>query len=270
MTSSTEKFEILSAYLDDEASWEECCLVEQWLDSDPVFRQQYQAQRRLKTAIRSFSVSSLLSANTAAETDVSDILRSAKSEPYSAQKFADNGTKNINVERANVEKIDVERTNTERTNIENVKPDEFSSHTAIATDSFSSTPVTSHQTGSSHQTGYRADHQAIGQWVADTLDMPNLDVSNLDVPSQRMPHNVSNTSSNVARHLSSILWLLPALKNQNILAILVVLLTALTAFSFGSVMTSLEGDRIRRVPGKVTEADSFLLERKPLILFSIK
>lgn len=53
MTSSAEKFEILSAYLDDEASLEECRLVKQWLECDPLFRQQYQAQLRLKIAIRS-------------------------------------------------------------------------------------------------------------------------------------------------------------------------------------------------------------------------
>ena len=55
MTSSAEKFEILSAFLDNEASPEECRLVEQWIECDPLFRQQYQVQLRLKTAIRSLS-----------------------------------------------------------------------------------------------------------------------------------------------------------------------------------------------------------------------
>lgn len=49
---SAEKFEILSAYLDDEASDEERHLVEQWIEQDPQFRQQYQAQIKLKAAIR--------------------------------------------------------------------------------------------------------------------------------------------------------------------------------------------------------------------------
>ena len=49
---SAEKFEILSAYLDDEASDEERLLVEQWIEQDPQFRQQYQAQLKLKAAIR--------------------------------------------------------------------------------------------------------------------------------------------------------------------------------------------------------------------------
>ena len=49
---SAEKFEILSAYLDNEASDEERRLVEQWIEQDPQFRQQYQAQLKLKAAIR--------------------------------------------------------------------------------------------------------------------------------------------------------------------------------------------------------------------------
>ena len=53
MTSSAEKFEILSAYLDNEASEEDRSLVEQWIECDPSFRAQYQAQLRLKSAIRS-------------------------------------------------------------------------------------------------------------------------------------------------------------------------------------------------------------------------
>lgn len=49
---SAEKFEILSAYLDNEASKEDCLLVEQWLETNPQFRQQYQAQLKLRAAIR--------------------------------------------------------------------------------------------------------------------------------------------------------------------------------------------------------------------------
>ena len=52
---SDEKFEILSAYLDDEVSQEERRLVEQWIECDPLFRQQYQAQLTLKSAVRSLS-----------------------------------------------------------------------------------------------------------------------------------------------------------------------------------------------------------------------
>lgn len=50
---SAKKFEILSAYLDDEVSQEERLLVERWIECDPLFRQQYQAQLALKAALRS-------------------------------------------------------------------------------------------------------------------------------------------------------------------------------------------------------------------------
>ena len=50
---SAEKFEILSAYLDDEASPKERRLVEQWIECDPLFRQQYETQLALKAAVRS-------------------------------------------------------------------------------------------------------------------------------------------------------------------------------------------------------------------------
>ncbi len=54
---SAEKFEFLSAYLDDEASQAERRLVEQWIECDSLFRQQYQAQLRLKSALRSLPAS---------------------------------------------------------------------------------------------------------------------------------------------------------------------------------------------------------------------
>lgn len=54
---SAKKFEILSAYLDNEASQAERRLVEQWIECDPLFRQQYQAQLLLKSALRSLSAS---------------------------------------------------------------------------------------------------------------------------------------------------------------------------------------------------------------------
>ena len=224
MTISTEQFEILSAYLDDEASGEECRLVEQWLDCDPSFRQQYQAQRRLRAAIRSLSASSLLDVENVDETDIADSLADLESKDYSTRQFADKGMKNRNVERAG---------------IENLQPDEFSMHRAIATDEFSSAPLNSHQ----------ANHQSVCHGVADSV--------------------VSNTSSNFARQRSTILCLLPVLKDRNLIAILVALLATLTAFSFSSVRISLEGDRVRRIPGKATEADSLLFHRKPLILFSV-
>jgi hypothetical protein len=47
-----EKFELLSAYLDDEVSEQERCLVEHWLSADPQLQQHYQAQLRLRQAIR--------------------------------------------------------------------------------------------------------------------------------------------------------------------------------------------------------------------------
>ncbi len=47
-----EKFELLSAYLDDEVTEQEQCLVEHWLSSDFQLQQQYQAQLKLRLAMR--------------------------------------------------------------------------------------------------------------------------------------------------------------------------------------------------------------------------
>lgn len=47
-----EKFALLSAYLDDEVSEQERCLVEQWLLSDAQTRQHYRAQNRLRQGLR--------------------------------------------------------------------------------------------------------------------------------------------------------------------------------------------------------------------------
>ncbi len=47
-----EKFELLSAYLDNEVSESERCLVKYWLSSDLVLRQHYQAQIKLRKAMR--------------------------------------------------------------------------------------------------------------------------------------------------------------------------------------------------------------------------
>jgi anti-sigma factor RsiW len=47
-----EKFELLSAYLDDEVTEQEQCLVEHWLSSDLALQQHYQAQLRLRSAMR--------------------------------------------------------------------------------------------------------------------------------------------------------------------------------------------------------------------------
>jgi hypothetical protein len=47
-----EKFELLSAYLDDEATEQEQCLVEHWLSSDLALQRHYQAQLRLRSAMR--------------------------------------------------------------------------------------------------------------------------------------------------------------------------------------------------------------------------
>ncbi|NJM97689.1 MAG: hypothetical protein HC800_11495 [Phormidesmis sp. RL_2_1] len=47
-----EKFELLSAYLDDEVSLQERHLVEHWLSVDPSTQQHYQAQLKLRQAIR--------------------------------------------------------------------------------------------------------------------------------------------------------------------------------------------------------------------------
>lgn len=47
-----EKFNLLSAYLDDEVSDQERRLVEQWLSSDAQVQQQYQAQNKIRRALR--------------------------------------------------------------------------------------------------------------------------------------------------------------------------------------------------------------------------
>ena len=47
-----EKFELLSAYLDNEVTKEEQALVDQWLTSDTEMQKIYQKQLRLKHAIR--------------------------------------------------------------------------------------------------------------------------------------------------------------------------------------------------------------------------
>ena len=51
---SHEKFELLSAYMDDEVTAEERALVEHWLSSDPLMRRHYQKQLKLRAAIKSF------------------------------------------------------------------------------------------------------------------------------------------------------------------------------------------------------------------------
>lgn len=47
-----EKFELLSAYLDDEVTEQERCWVEHWLSSDLQLQEHYQAQLRLRSAMR--------------------------------------------------------------------------------------------------------------------------------------------------------------------------------------------------------------------------
>jgi hypothetical protein len=47
-----EKFELLSAYLDDEVTEQERRLVEHWLSSDLQLQKHYQAQLRLHSAMR--------------------------------------------------------------------------------------------------------------------------------------------------------------------------------------------------------------------------
>lgn len=51
--SEDEKFELLSAYLDDEVSPEERRSVERWLASDTKIQQHYEAQLKLRQAMRS-------------------------------------------------------------------------------------------------------------------------------------------------------------------------------------------------------------------------
>lgn len=49
-----EKFELLSAYLDDEVTAEERALVNHWLASDPEMQKSYQKQLKLKQALKAF------------------------------------------------------------------------------------------------------------------------------------------------------------------------------------------------------------------------
>lgn len=50
-----EKFELLSAFLDNEVSEDEQRLVQHWLKSDPKIRQTYQQQLQLKAALQLLS-----------------------------------------------------------------------------------------------------------------------------------------------------------------------------------------------------------------------
>jgi len=47
-----DRFELLSAYLDEEVTPEEQALVQHWLSSDPVMRSHYQKQLMLRAAIK--------------------------------------------------------------------------------------------------------------------------------------------------------------------------------------------------------------------------
>lgn len=47
-----EAFELLSAYLDDEVTEEERCLVQHWIVSDPEMKEHYQKQLRLRQAFK--------------------------------------------------------------------------------------------------------------------------------------------------------------------------------------------------------------------------
>ena len=49
-----EKWALLSAYMDNECSYKEQQLVEHWLASDVKMQQQYQAQLKLRLAIKTF------------------------------------------------------------------------------------------------------------------------------------------------------------------------------------------------------------------------
>ncbi|MEM8505002.1 MAG: hypothetical protein AAF716_17840 [Cyanobacteria bacterium P01_D01_bin.1] len=50
--SAEEKFELMSAYLDDEVSEQERVLVESWLESDPQLLSSYQQQLKLREAVQ--------------------------------------------------------------------------------------------------------------------------------------------------------------------------------------------------------------------------
>ncbi len=54
----SERFELLSAYLDDEATSSERYQVEAWLESDEKFAQQYRQMLRIQTSLPTMSVPS--------------------------------------------------------------------------------------------------------------------------------------------------------------------------------------------------------------------
>lgn len=237
MTSSTEKFEILSAYLDDEASEEECRLVEQWLDCDPLFRQQYQAQRQLKVAIRSLSASSLFDTETAADADLADNLIDLEPEPRSTQILDSN---DLNAEDLN------------DSSLEEGRSEDLSIRTAIATNRYSRCSFTLLASRSRQLAGVLTAPQTA---VFDAGTIP--DASTCEYKS------------------SDSYYSSPVLKSQTLIKISVALLAAVTAFSCGNIRMSrgkisLGGDRIRRAPEKVTEANGFLWQKHHLATFSVR
>ena len=52
--SQDERYELLSAYIDGECSYQERQLVERWLASDVQMQQQYRSQLKLQLAIKTF------------------------------------------------------------------------------------------------------------------------------------------------------------------------------------------------------------------------
>jgi len=52
--SQDERYELLSAYMDGECSYQEQQLVEHWLASDLQMQQQYRSQLKLQLAIKTF------------------------------------------------------------------------------------------------------------------------------------------------------------------------------------------------------------------------
>ncbi len=105
---SDEKFEILSAYLDDEASQEERRLVEQWIECDPLFRQQYHAQLTLRSAVRSLPASFF---------DIAIATENRTADNHAA-------TEQTESEQTESEQTESEQTESEQTNLKQTKPEQ--------------------------------------------------------------------------------------------------------------------------------------------------
>jgi len=70
MTTSEERFELLSAYIDGEVTESEEQLVEKWLSDDANFRRLYQQQLKLRQLLIDLPVPAIANSSVKAETEV--------------------------------------------------------------------------------------------------------------------------------------------------------------------------------------------------------